>query len=52
MILVMGVTGFGKSYFINKLAGRDIVKTGGELNSCKPWLRPLLVYSLSLLIKV
>ena len=35
MILVMGVTGSGKSYFINKLAGRDVVETGGKLKSCK-----------------
>lgn len=39
MILVMGVTGSGKSYFINKLAGGDIVETGGDLKSCKPTLR-------------
>ena len=52
MILVMGVTGSGKSYFINKLAGMDIVKTGGELNSCTAWLRLLLVYLLSLLTRL
>ncbi|KAG7006421.1 hypothetical protein G7Y79_00014g035960 [Physcia stellaris] len=34
MILVMGVTGAGKSYFINKLAGTDIVKTGSTLDPC------------------
>ena len=34
MILVMGVTGAGKSYFINKLAGADIVKTGSTLDPC------------------
>ena len=39
MILVMGVTGSGKSYFINKLAGGDIVEIGGDLKSCKRPLR-------------
>ena len=41
MILVMGVTGSGKSYFINQLAGGDVVNTGGDLKSCKP---PMLHY--------
>lgn len=36
MILVMGVTGSGKSYFINKLAGGNVVETGDDLHSCKP----------------
>ena len=35
MILVMGVTGAGKSYFINKLADDDVAKTGGDLKSCE-----------------
>lgn len=35
MILVMGVTGSGKSYFINKLADDNVVKTGDDLHSCK-----------------
>ena len=35
MILVMGVTGAGKSYFINKLADGEITRTGAELKSCK-----------------
>ena len=35
MILVMGVTGAGKSYFINKLADENVAKTGGDLKSCK-----------------
>lgn len=35
MILVMGVTGSGKSYFINKLADGNVVKTGDDLHSCK-----------------
>lgn len=35
MILVMGVTGSGKSYFINKLAGGNVVKSGDDLHSCK-----------------
>ncbi|KAI4087812.1 MAG: hypothetical protein L6R37_008280 [Teloschistes peruensis] len=34
MILVMGVTGAGKSFFINKLAGADVVKTGSTLDPC------------------
>ena len=34
MILVMGVTGAGKSYFINKLAGGEVVRTGADLRSC------------------
>lgn len=34
MILVMGVTGSGKSFFINKLAGSDVVETGERLKSC------------------
>lgn len=34
MILVMGVTGAGKSFFINQLAGREVVKEGAILNSC------------------
>ena len=35
MILVMGVTGSGKSFFINKLADGNVVKTGDDLHSCK-----------------
>ncbi|KAL9085634.1 MAG: hypothetical protein Q9165_007535 [Trypethelium subeluteriae] len=34
MIVMMGVTGAGKSYFINKLEGRNIVEEGADLNSC------------------
>lgn len=34
MILVMGVTGAGKSFFINKLAGGDVVEVGSRLNAC------------------
>lgn len=34
LILVMGVTGSGKSYFINKLAGRMVVDEGHDLKSC------------------
>lgn len=40
MILVMGVTGSGKSYFINKLAGGDVVETGGDLKSCQSPMHP------------
>lgn len=35
MIIVMGVTGAGKSYFINKLAGKDVVREGADLESCR-----------------
>lgn len=34
MVLVMGVTGTGKSYFINKLAGRQVAPEGPNLTSC------------------
>ncbi|KAL2671381.1 hypothetical protein Neosp_013967 [[Neocosmospora] mangrovei] len=34
MILVMGVTGSGKSYLINQLAGREVVAEGCTLDSC------------------
>ncbi|KAH8690417.1 P-loop containing nucleoside triphosphate hydrolase protein [Phaeosphaeriaceae sp. PMI808] len=34
MIVLMGVTGAGKSYFINQLAGRQVVKEGAQLDSC------------------
>ncbi|KAI1660439.1 P-loop containing nucleoside triphosphate hydrolase protein [Daldinia decipiens] len=34
MIVVMGVTGSGKSYFINKLAGLPAVAEGSQLDSC------------------
>ncbi|KAL8708385.1 MAG: hypothetical protein Q9225_007609 [Loekoesia sp. 1 TL-2023] len=34
MILVMGVTGSGKSYFVNKLADRKVVEIGDDLRSC------------------
>ncbi|WAO94668.1 AIG1-type G domain-containing protein [Fusarium falciforme] len=34
MIVVMGVTGSGKSYLINRLAGRQVVAEGGTLDSC------------------
>lgn len=35
MIVVMGVTGAGKSYFINQLAGKEVVKEGPDLESCQ-----------------
>lgn len=35
MILIMGVTGAGKSYFINQLAGRTLVEEGADLESCR-----------------
>lgn len=31
----MGVTGSGKSFFINKLAGSEVVQEGASLDSCK-----------------
>ncbi|KAF2034235.1 P-loop containing nucleoside triphosphate hydrolase protein, partial [Setomelanomma holmii] len=34
MIVVMGVTGAGKSYFINQLAGKEVVQEGSSLDSC------------------
>lgn len=38
MIVVMGVTGAGKSYFVNQLAGRKVVEEGANLDSCE-WLQ-------------
>lgn len=35
MIVVMGVTGSGKSHFINQMAGREVVQEGASLHSCK-----------------
>ncbi|GAP91960.2 putative p-loop containing nucleoside triphosphate hydrolase protein [Rosellinia necatrix] len=43
MILVMGVTGSGKSYFINRLAGRTVVPEGASLNSCTQQCTPIPV---------
>ena len=40
MILVMGVTGSGKSYFINRLANGNVVDVGDDLHSCKHRLAP------------
>lgn len=34
MILIMGITGSGKSYLINKLAGRNVVVESDKLDSC------------------
>jgi len=39
MIVVMGVTGAGKSYFINQLAGREVAEEGSDLDSCKPIIK-------------
>jgi predicted GTPase len=36
VIIIMGATGSGKSYFINRLAGQTVVEEGGSLNSCRP----------------
>lgn len=35
MIVVMGITGSGKSYLVNKLANADVAQTSARLNSCK-----------------
>jgi predicted GTPase len=35
MILVMGVTGAGKSYLINRMAGSEVVAESSLLDSCK-----------------
>ena len=35
MIVVMGVTGAGKSYFINSLVGKEVARTGHSLDSCE-----------------
>lgn len=35
MILVIGQTGAGKSHFINRLVGKNIVKESARLFSCK-----------------
>ena len=40
MVLVMGITGAGKSYFINKLAGGEVARTGADLRSCTASLIP------------
>jgi len=34
MILIMGVTGSGKSHLINKLAGKTMTEESALLNSC------------------
>ncbi|KAI1123684.1 P-loop containing nucleoside triphosphate hydrolase protein [Nemania abortiva] len=34
MVMVMGVTGAGKSYFINQMAGKKVVEEGASLSSC------------------
>ncbi|QDS68466.1 hypothetical protein FKW77_010833 [Venturia effusa] len=34
MMVIMGTTGAGKSYFINQLAGRKLVEEGDRLASC------------------
>jgi hypothetical protein len=34
MVVIMGVTGAGKSYFVNRLAGRQVAKEGNSLHAC------------------
>ena len=34
MVLVMGVTGSGKSFLINKLVGKDVVRESANMDSC------------------
>ncbi|KAF2624866.1 P-loop containing nucleoside triphosphate hydrolase protein [Macroventuria anomochaeta] len=34
MIVVMGVTGAGKSYFVNQLAGKEVAQEGPDLDPC------------------
>ncbi|PKS11746.1 hypothetical protein jhhlp_001735 [Lomentospora prolificans] len=45
MVVVMGVTGAGKSYFINRLAGqgKDVTKEGDSLYSCTKRCLPIPV---------
>jgi len=43
LILVMGVTGSGKSYFINKIAGKTVVDEGHDLKSCMCYNHVLLM---------
>jgi predicted GTPase len=50
MVLVMGLSGAGKSYFINRLTGMavDVVEEGKKLKSCKSSLRnPTVNWSLT-----
>jgi predicted GTPase len=35
MVVIMGVTGAGKSHFINRLAGKQAVEEGASLDPCK-----------------
>lgn len=37
MILVMGITGSGKSYFLNQLKGDQVVDEGAGLESCQSY---------------
>jgi len=43
MLVVMGVTGAGKSHFINQLAGVNITEEGQTLKACTDQCRPVLV---------
>ncbi|GAB1312153.1 P-loop containing nucleoside triphosphate hydrolase protein [Madurella fahalii] len=43
MIIVMGVTGAGKSHFINKLAGRKVTDEGDSLRSCTYRCKAILI---------
>lgn len=48
MVLVMGVTGAGKSYFINKLADGEVARTGADLRSCTT---SLLLHSIKMILR-
>ena len=39
MIVIMGVRGAGKSYFINQMAGGDVATTGDGSSRCKTLTR-------------
>lgn len=43
MVVVVGVTGAGKSYFINSVAGKKVVDVGDDLAACKKPYVPLLI---------
>jgi predicted GTPase len=44
MVLVMGITGSGKSYFVNQLKSGAVVE-GDTLESCKSKKHKLYIYT-------